>query len=140
MKKIALLLILVLFANIVVAEKDTLDIFEEAREDFNKEVKEYSGIAKILLDNQRINIYIDNTTIGILIEDAEAKEIKEGGIKNPTLNVYTSETTINKIYKKELDFGEALKNKEVTYEVIGIKNKLRLGLIKLGIKIIDVFI
>lgn len=140
MKKIISLLILILFANIAIAEKDTLEMFEEAKEEFNKEIKEYSGIAKILLDNQRINIYIDNITMGIVIENVEAKEIKEGGIENPTLNVYTSKETLDKIYKKELDFGEALKKEQVTYKVIGFKNKLRLGLIKIGIRIIDVFI
>lgn len=77
-----------------------------------------------LIDGERSNIVVElengeEVTIGIAVEDGKIKEVKKGGIENPTSEINTSEETIREITTAEdpaTKFSESFAEGEIHYE------------------------
>ena len=97
--------------------------------------KELPGFAAAIFGNEIINFYIsaddgDIEFITVVTEDKKIKSVKAGLSEGATLNLYISEATIKKIDGSENVVGaaqKALESKEITYEAIGLFNKIKFG-------------
>ena len=91
------------------------------------------GIAGTLIGNQRINVHVgisdtEQIIIGIITEDKTVKSIAVAEVKDPTLDVYTTLKTVQKIIKAENSLGQLKKSisgKEITYTAHGALNTVK---------------
>ena len=97
-------------------------------------------LIKSIFGDQVIHINITKTGGNIELaavtdSDAYITEIESGEPDNPTLLVTSSEETINKILGSDDPASEAmnaLKNKDIDYKGVGIKNTIMVGVAKIG--------
>jgi len=88
-----------------------------------------------LFANERINLYLNmnnetEITFGLVTENKIVKSFQMMEVDDPTVNVYTSEETVQRIITATNPLGElkdALKNKEITYQAIGFTKKIKFG-------------
>ncbi len=81
-----------------------------------------------LFNNQRINIHVDDITVGIITENSLVTKVQTTELTKPTLNIYTTEATVTKILESKqplVELQKALKNKEITYKAVGFFNKIK---------------
>ncbi|MBI2112770.1 hypothetical protein HYT52_04505 [Candidatus Woesearchaeota archaeon] len=102
-----------------------------------------SPLAK-LAGNERINIYIkmdagEDIVVGLITENGVVKSMAVAEVKEPTVKVYSSESVLRGIIlSKDQPSAllKAVKDKKITYEGIGFKNKVKLkiasGLMRLA--------
>jgi plastocyanin len=82
----------------------------------------------VLFDNQRINIHVDDVTVGIITENSLVTTVQTNELTKPTLNIYTTEATVTKILESKqplVELQKALKNKDITYKAVGFFNKIK---------------
>ena len=104
---------------------------------------ELSGFVKTLFGNQKINIHITQENkktiiLGLITENGKVKEFSEKQLTNPTINLYGTEKTLNKIQSSKKPLAAlktALDTKEITYKTTGIGNKVKFSIVKLFITI-----
>ena len=95
---------------------------------------------KSILGEQVIHIIITKTggdieLAAVTDSDAYITEIESGEPEDPTLLVTSNEETIDKILSSEdpgSDVKDALKNGDITYKGVGIKNSIVVGITKVG--------
>jgi len=68
------------------------------------------------VSNERINVYVGRNVYGLEFEGGKLKSISEGGVKNPTINMYTDEQTVYEIGYGDISVIEAIKRGKITYE------------------------
>ena len=144
-KTIFALFVFLLLLTLVTAEPDTaesdaaeIDISQVVNE-FNSQFQgqELPSFAKTLFGNERINLHITLENGESLIVGAETingifYQLSENYLENPSLNVYTSETAIRKIALSEdqmAAFRTALDNDGIIYQAVGLKNKIKYGVV-----------
>lgn len=99
---------------------------------YNEKIDKVPEIALSLFGNERVNLYVnDQILYGFRLEDGKIVEKLEGGIEEPTLNVYTTAEVIIKLINKEIGYEEALEGKHITYSGVGFLKKIKFGLVKL---------
>lgn len=116
--------------------------FNEIKDIYNK--AEVPSIVKTIFGNENINAYIlmnDKTkkTLGIVMRKGVLEGINEGGLGDPTMNVYVSEKTLNKIANDELTVIDALNNGDIEYRSLTIKTGIKMGLASVGTKLVSWF-
>jgi len=96
-------------------------------------VKNYD-VGKYLTD-ERMNWFItkDNgavITIGVIIEKGKLVTFQQGPIKDPTINVYTSERIVNHLLEtmNPEEFKQAIKNGDIKLEGVGFFNWIRISI------------
>ena len=95
---------------------------------------------KSIFGDQVIHIIITKTggdieLAAVTDSDAYITEIESGEPESPTLLVTSNEETIDKILSSEdpgSDVKDALKNGDITYKGVGIKNSIVVGITKVG--------
>ena len=103
---------------------------EKVMELYSQNEAKVPSFAKKMFGNQRINVYIeDYKNFNAVTKSGKLSNLEEGSLDNPTLKVYTNKETADKLINGELDFKTALKDKLITYEVLGFWNKLKFGFI-----------
>jgi|SRR3989344_3149054 len=97
---------------------------------------------EVLFGNQKLNIHIQDDSkiliLGIETENNRVKSFTKQELTEPTLNIYTDIETLNQILTTEdpkQTLLDSISEKKITYEAVGIVNKLKFGLINLGLKI-----
>ncbi len=131
LKKVLLLPLFLLLIGVASAELDLTDQIQELQQDLQG--TEIPGIAGTLIGNQRINIRVgisdtEQITIGIIAEENKIKSVAVAEVKDPTLEVYTTEQTVQKILAAENPLSQlkkSLSGKEITYAVRGWFNKIK---------------
>lgn len=101
--------------------------------------QELPGFTKRLFGNEQMNIHValeggEEVVIGMVTEKGMIKSVEKGELTKPTLNVYMSQETIQDILSSDNQlqtFQEALKNKEITYKAVGLRKKIKFGLLSL---------
>ena len=97
---------------------------------------------KSVFGNERINIYIDDLNMNAVTAEGKLIALQEGLLDDPTMNLYSTEATINKILNSENageDLQNALDNKEITYSGVGTGKKIKLFFVKIAAKIASWF-
>jgi hypothetical protein len=81
--------------------------------------------------------------IGITTDnDAKVTDLVLGEVTNPTIKAYTDENTVRSILASSdpvTAFENALETGAIRFEGVGFENKLRIGIMKLGLKILGFF-
>jgi Tol biopolymer transport system component len=94
--------------------------------------------AAAIFGNQRIDLYINlsnGSLLSVNLETVNGKfsEIKNGLSSNLTIRAYTSERVLAKIIKSDnptKEFMNSLLVKEITYNAVGFKNKIKFFFVK----------
>jgi len=138
MKKLLILLILLLLITPALAN-DLQNILnnntEQLKQGYNSNLASVPWVIKTLvIGSERVNFYLNTKSeqiiFGAVMKRARILELKKEKITNPTLNVYVSEETINKIINKELTLQQALDTKEIRIESQRIRTSMKLWLAK----------
>lgn len=99
---------------------------------YNDNLDKVPGFVKIIFGNERINLYIDGEVfVGLAGEKSEIVEYEKGGVSKPTMNVYTTSDTIDKLIDGNTTLLDAVKDKNINYEGIGFFGKIKFGFIKI---------
>ncbi len=114
----------------------------EGNEDKINAFMESSGVPASLkgFTSGRYNIHIGEETVGIVMEDGKLGEVAEGGVENPTTDIYADEELIEKIATSEDPMGtiiEAQKTGELKKEDHGLVPKIKGFLMSIVLKILD---
>lgn len=88
------------------------------------------------------NIHIGDETVGVVMEGGKLEEVKEGGVDNPTTEIWADEELIEKIATSDDPVGtilEAQKTGELRKEDHGLVPKIKGFLMSIALKILDLF-
>lgn len=83
---------------------------------------------KMLFGNERINVYVGEERYNVETNNGLIMGFAEGLSDDPTMNVYTSDPVIDRILNsdsKASAFKDALDNKDVIYEGVGVGKKMK---------------
>lgn len=92
---------------------------------------------KTVLANQKINIYIDDITVGITTDATMVKSISAEALSDPTIEITTTKAVVENIIASNnpnAAVQKALAQKEITYTAKGIVNKLKFLGMKIALK------
>lgn len=130
MKKIIIFLtLLVILSAMTIAvpiemqKQIFLEQLPQIQEQFNS--APLTGPVKFFVGNEKINLYLENETISIIMKDGKIETIQSTEIEDPTLIVTASDKALLDYANNSLDMKQALKNKEITYEGVGFFNKIK---------------
>ena len=147
MRKIIFIIIIVsCFLFFVQGESD----FQSEVETFSKQVSgsEILGPFALLFGNERINIevtLVSNTkvTVGLITENNAIIKIASGGIEEPTLLVFTDETTLRAVVESDNSLQalqRAIKEEKIKYKAVGLGKKIKFKLASTLLKLRSFFI
>ena len=114
----------------------------EGNQDKINEFMESSGIPAPLkgFTSGRYNIHVGEETIGVVMEDGKLEEVAQGGVADPTSDIYADEELIAKIATSDDPVGailEAQKTGELRKEDHGLVPKIKGFLMNIALKILD---
>ena len=110
---------------------ESLDL-EKLVDAYNQNLEKVPEFVKNIFGNERITLYIDGELfVGLAGEGGKIVEYKKGGIDKPTMNVYTTNDTIDKLIDGDKTLLEAVKDKSISYQGVGFVNKIKFGIIKI---------
>ena len=94
---------------------------QELKTQYNNNLDKVPWIAKKIIGNERINLFLTTNTgeviiIGGVTKSAKILQIQQSKIDNPTLNIYITENTINRLKNKQVTIQQALKTKENVFQ------------------------
>ena len=138
MKKIIFGLIFLLLINSVFATEMDLDAL-------NKELvgKTIPAPLDKLFGDEQVNIHFnlengEKLTLGLTTKDGKFKTLTVGELKEASLNVYSSESTVKRIESAKdpsKALKEAFQKKEITYKAVGFFNKIKFSVLSMIIKV-----
>ncbi len=146
-------LVIAAFAGIVPSAIGTnggSDLFEEIEplvDVYNQNVEDIPFVTS-LIGEERVHAEIslnDGTvlTIGITTDkDAKVIGFEKGEISDPTIKANTTENTVRTIMNSGdpvSAFQDALNSGTITYEGVGLGNKIKVGVMKAALKIAGFF-
>jgi hypothetical protein len=104
-------------------------------------IKTVAGDARI---HAEITLNNGNVLILGIVTDSDAKVVsfENGAIADPTIRAYTDEATVNAILSANnpvAAFQDALESGAIHYEGVGFSNSLKVGLMKVGMKLMGFF-
>ena len=141
MKKIILFIALLVLASFAYAQDDVVSQLNELSSEYKGQ--QMPKPFAMIFGNERINVHIDDAKVSVVTQEGVMTSFKQGHLDDPTMNVYLSEATLNKILNSD-NPGEAvknaLKNKEITYKGVGVGKSIKLFFVKIGAKIASWFI
>lgn len=131
---------LVLLVPMVMGETTRLDLDTEVQA-LNGEIsgQDIPGSLGAIFGDQRINLHLTTNedevvTIAIVTEQKKVKSLILAEVKNPTLEIFTSEAVIEDILQAEKPLRVVKDNideKKITYKAVGLGNKIKLAFISL---------
>ncbi len=106
------------------------------------EGKELIGLSAKLFGNEKVNVYVtaddgSQFIVGVETKDKKVVLVTESGVEKPTLRVYTSEKVIREImaaHEPLTALQQALQEEKITYNAVGIFNKIKFSFISLFAK------
>lgn len=136
--KFKVLFILLLLVPIALASEQYN--IEELKTTYNANLDKVPGMVKKIIGNEKINLHFtplagSERTIAIRTKKAKIIEIGEIPYGKPTLNIYLTEKTVNRLKNKEITIEQAIRTKEITYKARRFRTKIKSGIFKFGLKI-----
>ena len=138
MRRIIFGLIFLLLINSVFAAEMDLDAL-------NKELvgKTIPQPLDQLFGDEQVNIHFnlengEKLTLGLTTKDGKFKTLTVGELKEASLNVYSSESTVKRIESAKdpsKALKEAFQKKEITYKAVGFFNKIKFSVLSMIIQI-----
>ncbi|MDY6774117.1 MAG: hypothetical protein SVS85_02855 [Candidatus Nanohaloarchaea archaeon] len=103
---------------------------------YNQNVDKVPGVLRSLVSGERINLHLDtgngNVTVGVVMDDGRIGKVEEGGIKNPTLKIYTDIGTTEAILDAERPAEKALeayKSGEIRYRTTNMGTTIKMAVV-----------
>jgi len=91
-----------------------------------------------LLKNERINMYFEGDyVVGIEFGDGEILSLVDSELENPSIIVKIEDKVLLDMSKEELDLLKALETEDLSYEGVGFFNKVKVGVSKVGLKVVS---
>lgn len=126
------------------------DLFEDAEslvDIYNQNIENIPVITSFIGEGRiRCEISLNDGTkliIGITTdEDAKITSFEKGEISDPTIRAYTNESTIRTIMNSNdpvSAFQDALDSGAITFEGVGLGDKIKVGVMKVVLKIAGFF-
>ena len=115
---------------------------EELKNQYNQNIDNIPWIVKSIIGDERVNVYLTNhqeLIIGTITENAIIISIQEGEIDNPTLNIYISENTIQRLQDNVITIQQALDTKEIKIESQRIRTSIKMWLADKALTVISWF-
>ena len=145
----AVVLVIAVVAGIAVGMEDS-DLFEDLKQQVDLYNQNVDGIpfVKSFIGEERIRCEIslnDGTELIIGIttdEDAKITSFEKGEISDPTINASTNENTVRTIMNSDdpvSAFQDALDSGAITFEGVGLGDKIKVGVMKVVLKIAGFF-
>jgi len=145
----AVVLVIAVVAGIAVGMEDS-DLFGDMKQQVDRYNQNVDGIpfVKTFIGEERIRceISLNNGTeliIGITTdEDAKITSFEKGEISDPTINASTNESTVRTIMNSDdpvSAFQDALDSGAITFEGVGLGDKIKVGVMKAVLKIAGFF-
>lgn len=130
MKKYLALLFLFLLATQVTALTYNGYGLDELKTSYNGNLGKVPWVVKQIIGNERINVYLtlnnkEVITVSGTTQNAKIISAQVGAIENPTLNIYITEQTINRLRSKEITMQQAIETKEIRYESQRIRTSIK---------------
>lgn len=86
-------------------------------------------IVSQLVANERMDIFVGEDTYYAVTIDGEVKEVGEGGVEDPTVNIISDCETVELISSGELGAMEAYRDGRIRVEGVGFINSVRIGFV-----------
>lgn len=126
-------------------EPEQAQMLLQKLQDNQEQINEYmerSGVPGPLkgFTSGRYIVHIGDETVGIVMEDGKLEEVKEGGLENPTSEIWADEDLVEEIATSDDPIGtitEAQKTGELKKEDYGLIPKIKGFLMSLALKILD---
>ncbi len=139
------LILIVLLASLVSAagtSGNLSEIKQLAKELNGKEIPPPLGT---LFGDEKINLHFtmkngEVLTLGLTTEDKKFKSLVMGELADASLNIYTTEATVQKITASKNSaqaLKEALDDKKITYKAVGLFNKVKFGFLNIMMKFVS---
>jgi len=128
-------------------ELEQAQVLLQKLQDNQEQINDYlesSGVPAPLMGfaSGRYTVHVGNETIGIVMEGGKLEEVKEGGVENPTSEIWADEDLIEKIATSDDPIGtilEAQKTGELKKEDYGLIPKIKGFLMSIALKILSLF-
>ncbi len=149
----AAFLVIAILAGVVPSAVGTnggSDLFEDAKslvDIYNQNIENVPVITSFIGEERiRCEISLNDGTeliIGITTdEDAKITSFEKGDISDPTINASTNENTVRTIMNSDdpvSAFQDALDSGAITFEGVGLGDKIKVGVMKVVLKIAGFF-
>jgi hypothetical protein len=149
----AVVLVIAIFAGVVPSAVGTnggSDLFEDAKslvDIYNQNIENIPVITSLIGEERiRTEISLNDETkliIGITTDaDAKITSFEKGEISDPTIRAYTNESTVRTIMNSDdpvSAFQDALDSGAITFEGVGLGDKIKVGVMKVVVKIAGFF-
>src|SRR3989344_1736208 len=92
---------------------------------------------KLLAENERINLFVDDTSANIILENYKVASVSPGSLTDNTITITTSQSAIDKLLASEdvkTTAKELLAKKEIKIQTKGFFKKIKFGIAKLILK------
>lgn len=144
---ISLILMIILLPSFVLAQetptvKDVLTedkFLKEIQKSYNEQKSDAPEFLLNLFGNERMNIYIDDITLHIIMVDGKMTEIDTKGLDDRTMDIHLSQETVKQILNQEIELKQALDQGLIKYQGVGFGSKIKFGAVKVLYKIISWF-
>ncbi len=139
-KTLVLLAVAALFTAPALAQEIPVnqENLDYAQKQFNNNTDQLPGVAKSLIGDQRINVYLNNSgtqeEIGIVMDGTEIDTTDTSRVENATLEVWVQSETIEEIATSQTpaeDLRQKINSGEIRYEVKGFVNQIKFGVLEM---------
>lgn len=121
-----------------IVDESSIDL-EEVKEAFNSNTERVPSFAASLIGDQTLHIELagtdlDNSSIGVKMEDMEVTDIQWEAFNGTTLEITVSQENLQEILSSPDPMhtaGQMLKQEDIEYRTVTFTNKIRFGLLKL---------
>lgn len=98
---------------------------------------EANGAADRLFGSERMDVHVrkangETLLVGIITEDGEVAEMREGGLDDPTVRIYTDYEVVRNVQRSDSPvtvINEAIDDERIVYDGDGFVNSVRYGAI-----------
>jgi predicted nucleic acid-binding protein/plastocyanin len=140
MNRLMLVLLLLVLLPVVIAQSDVANMMQEVG--FELQGTKVPAPLNKIFGDERVNVHIeigDETVIMALItKKGVVDQIAAAEVKNPTLNVYTSESALAKIMMSSNQLSalkRAIDNGDVRYKAVGFVQKVKFFFVNFLLKV-----
>ncbi len=139
-KSVVLMVVAALFATPAIAQEIQVneENLEYAKQQYNNNTDQLPGIAKSLIGDQTINVYLNDSgtqeNIGIQMNGTEIETVDTSSNENATLEVWVQRESVEEIAESQTpaeDLRQKINSEEIRYEVHGLMNKIKFGVLEM---------
>ncbi len=114
----------------------TEDNTDKLKSSYNENMDQIPGIAKKLIGDQRINLYLENQSLRAEMDQARIETLEKDKWEEPSLEIWMDTKDATEILESEepgKELQQKLKSDDIRYQEHGIVNRLKFAVIGLFI-------